>query len=47
MTGTCMDVTSRKQAEEALRRRESEFKALVENDPDLTRALIGTSDTST
>ncbi len=33
--GTFMDITERKQAEEELYRREQEFKALVENSPDI------------
>jgi PAS domain S-box-containing protein len=33
--GTCIDITARKQAEAALRQREQEFKALVENAPDV------------
>ncbi len=35
MTGICIDVTSRRRTEEALRRREQEFRALAENNPDL------------
>lgn len=33
--GTCIDITARKQVEVALRQREEEFKALVENAPDI------------